>query len=85
MFQKTTSSPVKSTTSIPDAKNCEVQNPELLQKTVSLLKTEVLKPIGKSSVSQTVQPKEELNREICLHSQSKDKSTIPGNVFFYKI
>ncbi|XP_036846424.2 anillin isoform X3 [Manis javanica] len=75
---KTTSSPVKSTTSIPDAKNCEVQNLELLQKTVSLLKTEVLKPIGKSSVSQTVQPKEELNREICLHSQSKDKSTIPG-------
>ncbi|KAI5250919.1 Anillin [Manis pentadactyla] len=70
---------VKPSTSIPDAKNCEVQNPELLQKTpVSLLKTEVLKPIGKSSVSQTVQPKEELNREICLHSQSKDKSTIPG-------
>ncbi|KAK2493229.1 hypothetical protein MC885_019071, partial [Smutsia gigantea] len=76
---KTTSSPVKSTTSIPDAKNCEVQNPELLQKTlVSPLKTEVSKPFGKSSVSQTVRPKEELNREICLHSQSKDKSTVPG-------
>ncbi|XP_070120945.1 anillin isoform X19 [Equus przewalskii] len=77
---KATSPQVKSsTTSITDAKNCEVQNPELLQKTpVSPLKTEVLKPVGKSTVSQTVRPKEELSREICLPSQSKGKSTTPG-------
>uniref|UniRef100_A0A8C4L2Z0 Anillin n=1 Tax=Equus asinus TaxID=9793 RepID=A0A8C4L2Z0_EQUAS len=77
---KATSPQVKSsTTSITDAKNCEVQNPELLQKTpVSPLKTEVLKPVGKSTVSQTVRPKEELSREICLQSQSKGKSTTPG-------
>lgn len=83
MFQKATSPQVKSsTTSITDAKNCEVQNPELLQKTpVSPLKTEVLKPVGKSTVSQTVRPKEELSREICLPSQSKGKSTTPGYVF----
>ncbi|XP_069317694.1 anillin isoform X2 [Eulemur rufifrons] len=75
---KGTSSLVKSTTSITDAKNCEVENPELLQKTPgSPLKTEVSKPIEKSTVSQTVRSKE-LNREICLQSQSKDKSTTPG-------
>lgn len=84
MFQKAASSPVKSSTvSLADAKNCEVQNPELLQKTpVSLLKTEVPKPTGKSTVSQTVGPKEELNREICQQSQSKDKSATPGYVSF---
>lgn len=83
MFQKATSSPVKSSVSITDAKNGEVQSPEVLRKTpVSSLKTEVSKPIGKSTVSQTVRPKEELSREICLHSQSKDKSTTPGYVFF---
>ncbi|XP_055276852.1 anillin isoform X4 [Moschus berezovskii] len=76
---KATSSPVKSTTSITSAKNCKVQNPELLQKTsVSPLKTEVSKPVEKSAVSRTVRPKEELNREICLQSQPKDKSATPG-------
>ncbi|XP_044775965.1 anillin isoform X2 [Neomonachus schauinslandi] len=77
---KAASSPVKSSTiSITDAKNCEGQNPELLQKTpVSPLKTEVSKPIEKSTVSQTVRPKEELNREICRQSQSKDKSATSG-------
>uniref|UniRef100_A0A2K6GBY1 Anillin n=1 Tax=Propithecus coquereli TaxID=379532 RepID=A0A2K6GBY1_PROCO len=75
---KGTSSPVKSTTYITDAKNCEVENPELLQKTPgSPLKTEVSKPVVKSTVSQTVRSKE-LNREICLQSQPKDKSTTPG-------
>ncbi|KAG8512258.1 Anillin, partial [Galemys pyrenaicus] len=75
-----TTSPVKSSTpSIANAKNCDVQNPELLQKTpVSSLKTEILKPVEKSAVSQTVQPKKELNKENCLQSQSKDKSTAPG-------
>ncbi|XP_059789596.1 anillin isoform X2 [Balaenoptera ricei] len=77
---KATSSPVKSsTTSITSAKNCEVQNPELLQKTsVSPLKTEVSKSTERSTVSRSVRPKEELNREICLQSQPKDKSTTPG-------
>nr|XP_054361201.1 anillin isoform X1 [Mirounga angustirostris] len=77
---KAASSPVKSSTiSITDAKNCEGQNPELLQKTpISPLKTEVSKPIEKSTVSQTVRPKEELNREICRQSQSKDKSATSG-------
>uniref|UniRef100_A0A8C3VVE9 Anillin n=1 Tax=Catagonus wagneri TaxID=51154 RepID=A0A8C3VVE9_9CETA len=77
---KATPSPVKSsTTSITSAKKCEVQNPELLQKTpVSPLKTEASKPIEKSAVSRTVRPKEELNREVCLQSQSKDKATTPG-------
>ncbi|TEA34342.1 hypothetical protein DBR06_SOUSAS13710013, partial [Sousa chinensis] len=77
---KATSSPVKSsTTSITSAKNCEVQNPELLQKTsVSPLKTEVSKSTERSPVSRTVRPKEELNREICLQSQPKNKSTTLG-------
>ncbi|XP_065739814.1 anillin isoform X2 [Phocoena phocoena] len=77
---KATSSPVKSsTTSITSAKNCEVQNPELLQKTsVSPLKTEVSKSTERLPVSRTVRPKEELNREICLQSQPKNKSTTPG-------
>lgn len=77
---KAASSPVKSSTiSTTDAKNCEGQNPELLQKTpVSPLKTEVSKPIEKSTVSQTVRPKEELSREICRQSQSKDKSATSG-------
>ncbi|XP_059964770.1 anillin isoform X2 [Mesoplodon densirostris] len=77
---KATSSPVKSsTTSITSAKNCKVQNPELLQKSsVSPLKTEVSKSTERSTLSRTVRPKEELNREICLQSQPKDKSTTPG-------
>ncbi|XP_009451170.2 anillin isoform X6 [Pan troglodytes] len=76
---KATSSPVKSTTSITDAKSCEGQNPELLPKTpISPLKTGVSKPIVKSTLSQTVPSKGELSREICLQSQSKDKSTTPG-------
>ncbi|XP_008585443.1 PREDICTED: actin-binding protein anillin [Galeopterus variegatus] len=75
---KATSSPVKSsTTSISDAKNCEVQHPELKKTPVSPLKTEVSKPIVKSTLSQTVRSKEP-NREICLQSQSKDKSPTPG-------
>uniref|UniRef100_A0A452QN62 Anillin n=1 Tax=Ursus americanus TaxID=9643 RepID=A0A452QN62_URSAM len=79
---KAASSPVKSSTiSITDAKNCEGQNPELLQKTpVNPLKTEVSKPVEKSTVSQTVRPKEELNREVCRQSQSKDKSATSGGV-----
>ncbi|XP_007979804.2 anillin isoform X1 [Chlorocebus sabaeus] len=75
---KPTSSPVKSTTSITDAKSCEGQNPELPKTPISPLKTEVLKPIVKSTLPQTVPSKGELNREICLQSQSKDKSTTPG-------
>ncbi|VCW79480.1 unnamed protein product, partial [Gulo gulo] len=77
---KAASSPVKSsTTAITDTKNCKGQNPELLQKTpVSPLKTEVSKPIEKSTVSQTVRPKEELNRETCRQSQSKDKAATSG-------
>ncbi|XP_063582092.1 anillin isoform X8 [Pongo abelii] len=76
---KAASSPVKSTTSITDAKSCEGQNPELLPKTpISPLKTGVSKPIVKSTLSQTVPSKGELSREICLQSQSKDKSTTPG-------
>ncbi|XP_032727443.1 anillin isoform X2 [Lontra canadensis] len=76
---KAASSPVKSTTAITDAKNCKGQNPELLQKTpVSPLKTEISKPIEKSTVSQTVRPKEELNRETCRQSQSKDKAATSG-------
>nr|XP_044991923.1 anillin isoform X2 [Jaculus jaculus] len=63
--------------SIINTKNCEAQTPELLQKTVSPLKTEVLTQIVKSPVSQTVQSKEG-NREIFLQSQSKDNSTTPG-------
>lgn len=81
MFQKPTSSPVKSTTSITDAKSCEGQNPELPKTPISPLKTEVSKPIVKSTLPQTVPSKGELNREICLQSQSKDKSTTPGYVF----
>ncbi|XP_047418732.1 anillin isoform X2 [Sciurus carolinensis] len=76
---KATCSPVKSSTSITNAKNCEVQNPELLKKTpVNPLRTEDLKPIVKPTLSQTVLSKEEVNTEICLQSQSKDKSTTPG-------
>uniref|UniRef100_A0A8C7AZP2 Anillin n=1 Tax=Neovison vison TaxID=452646 RepID=A0A8C7AZP2_NEOVI len=77
---KAASSPVKSsTTAITDAKNCKGQNPELLQKTpVSPLKTEISKPIEKSTVSQSFRPKEELNRETCRQSQSKDKAATSG-------
>ncbi|XP_037366123.1 anillin isoform X2 [Talpa occidentalis] len=75
-----TTSPVKSfIPSITSAKICDVQNPELLQKTpVSSLKTEISKPVEKSAVSQRVQPKKELDRAICLQSQPKDKSTASG-------
>ncbi|XP_036897032.1 anillin isoform X1 [Sturnira hondurensis] len=70
-------SPVKSV-SIPDAQSREVQNPERLQKGPARpLETEVLKPVGKSAVAQTVPPKEALNRETCLQPQFKDKSTTP--------
>ncbi|XP_023606798.1 anillin isoform X3 [Myotis lucifugus] len=76
---KAASSPVKASISVTNAKNCEVRKPERLQKTpASPLKTEVSKPIGKSAESQTVRPKEEVNRETCLQSHSKDKSTTPG-------
>uniref|UniRef100_A0A8C6R172 Anillin n=1 Tax=Nannospalax galili TaxID=1026970 RepID=A0A8C6R172_NANGA len=79
---KSTSSPVKSTTFITNTKNCEVQNPDLLQKSISPLKTELLKPVVKSALSQTVHSKEEANREICLQSQPKDKSTTPAPIIF---
>ncbi|XP_004840350.1 anillin isoform X1 [Heterocephalus glaber] len=75
---KAASSPVKSSTSTTSAKNCEVQNPEVLQKAVSPLKTEVSEPAGKAALSQGVGAREEGNREICLQSQSKDKYTTPG-------
>ncbi|XP_006887688.1 PREDICTED: actin-binding protein anillin [Elephantulus edwardii] len=76
---KTTSSPLKSTTSITVAKKSEVQNPELLRKNpASPLKTEVSKPLVKSTVSQTARSKEELNKESCQHPHSKDKSATPG-------
>ncbi|KAM6157232.1 anillin isoform 2-T2 [Erethizon dorsatum] len=69
---------VKLSTPTTSAKSCEVQDPEVLQKTGSPLKTEVSVPAGKSTLSQGVGPKEEGNREICLQSQSKDNSTTPG-------
>ncbi|KAM5273716.1 anillin isoform 2-T2 [Ctenodactylus gundi] len=75
---KATSSPAKSSTFATSAKNCEIRNPEALQKTVSPLKTETLKPAAKSTLSQTVQPREEGNKEICVQTQSKEKSTTPG-------
>uniref|UniRef100_A0A673U3X4 Anillin n=1 Tax=Suricata suricatta TaxID=37032 RepID=A0A673U3X4_SURSU len=77
---KAAASPVKSSAvSIADAKTCEVQNPELRQKTpVTPLKTEVSKPAGKSAVPQTVGSKEELNREICRQPQPREKSATPG-------
>ncbi|XP_054581899.1 anillin isoform X3 [Eptesicus fuscus] len=76
---KAAASPVKASISLTNANNCEVRKPERLQKTpASPLKTEVSKPIGKSAESQTVRPKEEVNRETCLQSHSKDKSTTPG-------
>ena len=81
-FQKAPS-PVKSSISIPHAKSCEVQNPEQLQKAPARpLETEVLKPVGKSAIPQTVPPKEALSRETCLQPQFKDKSTTSGYVFF---
>lgn len=83
MFQKAASSPVKSPVQFTNTKTCEVQNPERLQKTpVSPLKIETSKPIVKSTGSQIVPPKEEPKREICLQSQTKDKSTTPGWAFF---
>ncbi|XP_021483120.1 anillin isoform X2 [Meriones unguiculatus] len=75
---KTTSSPVKSATFITSTKNCDVQNPELLHKTASPLKTEALKPSEKPTLSQAVKPKEAANREVCLQSQPKDKPATPG-------
>ncbi|XP_059511840.1 anillin isoform X1 [Myotis daubentonii] len=75
---KAAASPVKASISVTSAKNCEVRKPERLQKApASPLKTEVSKPVGKSAESQTVRPKE-VNRETCLQSHSKDKSTTPG-------
>ncbi|XP_013008233.1 anillin isoform X1 [Cavia porcellus] len=75
---KGTASPVKLSASTTSAKNCEGQNPEVRQQTVSPLKTEVSEPAGKSALSQGARPKEEGNREICVQSQSKDKSATPG-------
>ncbi|XP_045142340.1 anillin isoform X6 [Echinops telfairi] len=77
---KATSSPLKSsTTSTTKSKKCEGQNPELLkQSPASPLKTEVLKPNVKSTVSPAVCSKGELNSEGCQQSPSKDKSTAPG-------
>ncbi|XP_005397820.1 PREDICTED: actin-binding protein anillin isoform X1 [Chinchilla lanigera] len=75
---KAAASPVKLSASTTSTKNCEVQNPEVLQNTASPLKTEVSEPAGKSALSQGAGAKEEGNREICLQSQSKDKSTTPG-------
>lgn len=83
MFQKAAASPVKASVSVTNAKNCEVRKPERLQKTpASPLKTEV--SIGKSAESQTGRPKEEVNRETCLQSHSKDKSTTPGYIYVFK-
>lgn len=73
---KASSSPVRSAPFI--TRNCEVQSPELLHKTVSPLKTEVLKPCEKPTLSQALQPKEGANKEVCLQSQSKDKLATPG-------
>jgi actin-binding protein anillin len=75
MFQKA-SSPVTAATFITE--NREAQNPELLHKTASPLKTEARKPCEKPTLSQGAQPKEEANREVCLQSQSKDKLATPG-------
>lgn len=82
LFQKATSSPVKSSiTFCTDTKNCEIQTPEQLKKTlISPLKTEASKLVGKSSVSQTVQRKEESNRETGVQSQTNTNST-QGYVF----
>ncbi|XP_036285742.1 anillin isoform X2 [Pipistrellus kuhlii] len=78
---KAAASPVKASISLTNANNCEVRKPERLQKPpASPLKTEVSKPIGKSAESQTVRPKEEVNREPCLQSHSKDKSTTGAGV-----
>lgn len=70
------SSPVTAATFITE--NREAQNPELLHKTASPLKTEARKPCEKPTLSQGAQPKEEANREVCLQSQSKDKLATPG-------
>ncbi|XP_023569247.1 anillin isoform X2 [Octodon degus] len=75
---KAAASPVKLSASNTSAKNCELQNPEVLQNTVSPQQIEESKPARKSALSQGVGPKEEGNREIYLQSQSKDKSTTPG-------
>ncbi|XP_051052807.1 anillin [Phodopus roborovskii] len=64
---KATSSPVKSATLIPSTKN-----------SVSPLKTEALKPREKPALPQTLQSKEEANREVCLQSQPRDKPATPG-------
>ncbi|XP_031198882.1 anillin isoform X2 [Mastomys coucha] len=69
-------SPVKSATVI--TKNCEVQNPQLLHKTASPLRTEALGPCEKPTLSQPLQPKEEADREVCLQSQPQDKLATPG-------
>ncbi|KAM6202341.1 anillin [Rhynchocyon petersi] len=74
-----TSSPLKSTTSTTVAKKCEAQQPELLPKNpASPLKTEVSEPIAKSTACQPNSSKEELKKESCLQSHSKDKSATPG-------
>ncbi|XP_021087735.1 anillin isoform X2 [Mesocricetus auratus] len=75
---KAPSSPVKSAILIPSTKNCEAQNPELLHKSVSPLRTEALKPREKPALPQALQSKEEANREVCLQSQPRDKPATPG-------
>lgn len=79
---KATSSPVKSSvTFCTDTKNCEIQTPERLKKTlISPLKTDASKLVGKSTVSQTVQRKEESNRETGVQSQTNTNSTQGGTV-----
>lgn len=80
MFQKATSSPVKSAALTPSTKSCEAQIPEILHRSLSPLKTEALKPREKAPLPQTVQSKEEANRDICLQSQPRDKPATPGYV-----
>lgn len=80
MFQKATSSPVKSAALTPSTKSCEAQIPEVLHRSASPLKTEALKPREKAALPQAVQSKEEANRDICLQSQPRDKPTTPGYV-----
>ncbi|XP_051012756.1 anillin [Acomys russatus] len=75
---KVASSPVKSAVVSTSAKNCEVQNPELLHKTSSPLKTEAWRASEKPAGSQAAQPKDAANREACLQSHPKDKPATPG-------
>ncbi|KAL1782521.1 actin-binding protein anillin isoform X1 [Sigmodon hispidus] len=75
---KVTSSPVKFATLIPSTENQKAQNPELLHKITSPLKTEALKTREKPALPQAVQSKEEANRDVCLQSQPRGKPATPG-------